>query len=232
MRLLSVSSDAKTVKGEKRGYLTGILYLAPADTAGVGNLCPHSTPGCRATCLFTAGRAMVFPAIIKARIARTKLLKSNQLVFHAQLDREIACLVKQAERRGLTPCVRLNGTSDLPELASVVSQRWPSVQFYDYTKVPRPELRRRANYHITFSRSETNWRLCELALSNGVNVAVVFDVKRGEPLPDRYEGYRVLDGDASDLRFLDKHFSSHGIIIGLRAKGKARRDTSGFVVKL
>ena len=128
--------------------------------------------------------------------------------------------------------MRINGTSDLPELASVVAQHWPDVQFYDYTKVPRPELRRRANYHITFSRSESNWRLCELALTNGVNVAVVFDVKRSKPLPDRYEGYRVIDGDVSDLRFLDRRTSAHGVIIGLRAKGKARRDKSGFVVKI
>lgn len=237
MRLLSVSADAKTVKGRKYGYLTGILYLAPASESGV-NVCASSTPRCRAGCLYTAGRGGVFPSVNRARLKRTRMLIANRGAFLSQLAREITAFVRKAGRLGLTPCVRVNGTSDLPWLALEMAARFPMVQLYDYTKHARPWERVRHNYHLTFSHSESNAAECEAALEHGVNVAVVFDTKRDQSLPISFyqTRNRVIDGDVSDLRFLDKFVSvrgvpqGRGVIVGLRAKGRARKDCSGFVV--
>jgi hypothetical protein len=223
-RYLSVSKDAKTVKGEKRGYLTGILYLSPANEAGPEvNLCPKSTAECRYGCLYTAGMAGVFGNIIAGRLERTRQYLANPAAFYNTLALDIGRLIVEAGLRGLTPCVRLNGTSDLPKLGLILSARFPQVQFYDYTKIPRPWLRRRANYHLTFSHSGENRAECLQALKRGVNVAVVFDTRKGEVLPQEWEGYRVVDGDQSDLRFLDPV----GVVVGLRAKGLAKKLESG-----
>jgi hypothetical protein len=116
----------------------------------------------------------------------------------------------------------------LPKLVAPLAEEFKDVQFYDYTKLPKPYKRTRSNYDITFSRSETNEKDCLDALANGINVAVVFSTKKNEKLPDSYLGYEVISGDEHDLRFLDKK----GVIVGLTAKGKAKRDTSGFVVKV
>ena len=128
----------------------------------------------------------------------------------------------------MTPAIRVNGTSDLPRLVTPLAEEFADVQFYDYTKLPKPWTRVKPNYDLTFSRSETNERDCLDALNNGINVAVVFSTKKTEPLPDEYLGYEVINGDEHDLRFLDKK----GVIVGLTAKGRAKRDTSGFVVKV
>jgi hypothetical protein len=226
MKLLSVSHDAKTIKGEKKGYLTGILYLAPADSSGVTNTCASASAGCKAACLFTAGRAAAFPMINRARIRKTKFLIQDRSAFVLQLCSEIEALVRKAKRDGLKPCVRLNGTSDLPYLAHTIAPMFPHVQLYDYTKHPRPWERTLPNYHLTFSLSETNIDDAMDALMHGVNVAVVFGVKRGHQLPKTWQGYKVYDGDLHDLRFKT---DPHSRIIGLRAKGRARKDCSGFV---
>lgn len=227
MKLLSVSSDAKTIKGEKQGYLTGILYLAPASTSGI-NVCAMATEGCKNGCLSKAGRAAIFPAIEKARIRKTRELFANRNAFLLQLEKDIKALVRKASREDLIPCVRLNGTSDLPWLALELADWFPEVQFYDYTKLPQAWTRTRSNYHLTFSHSESNETECVNALSHGLSVAVVFDTRKGRELPDTWHGFKVIDGDVSDLRFLDTPAS----VIGLRAKGKiAKHDcTSGFVV--
>ena len=226
MRLLTIE-NAKTVKGEKLGYLTGILYLAPAHESGVMNICPMSTEGCRKDCLYTAGRG-VFTAIIAARVRKTQWLASDREGFMAQLRKDIGSLVTRAKREGLTPAVRVNGTSDLPWLAQAMAVEFPAVQFYDYTKIPRPWARTLSNYHLTFSLSESNYVDALEVLRQGMNVAVVFNVKRGQPLPDTWNGVPVVDGDAHDLRFLDAHRLA--LVVGLRAKGRARKDTgSGFV---
>ena len=226
MKLLTVA-NAKTTKGEKLGYLTGILYLAPADESGVMNTCPMSTAGCRAACLYTAGRASMFPMINRARVRKTLWLHSNPAGFRAQLCKDIASLVKTAARLHLIPAVRVNGTSDLPNLALEMAAAFPDVQFYDYTKIPRPWQRTRSNYHLTFSLSESNRTDAISALQHGVNVAVVFNTRKTESLPDTWEGFGVVSGDIHDLRFLDAHHT--GLVIGLYAKGRAKRDTSGFV---
>src|SRR5262249_25256337 len=138
---------------------------------------------------------------------------------------------------GLTPVVRLNGTSDLPwhmlrlNDGRTVMETFPDIQFYDYTKHPqRAALGAKgglpSNYAVTFSRSEENGADVDRVLAAGANTAVVFTTRKGQALPDTYRGVRVVDGDHDDLRFLDPH----NVVVGLRAKGKARRDTSGFVV--
>jgi hypothetical protein len=241
--LLTVGHDAKTIKGEKKGYLTGILYLAPASLGGP-NLCAYSTPGCRAGCLYTAGRGIMAP-VQAARLRRTTLFHADRDAFMAMLVTDIQALIRAAKRRGMKPAVRLNGTSDLPwenirldhegrRVPSLI-EMFPRVQFYDYTKNPVRAAagigragRLPRNYSLTFSRSETeeNERAVLALLHNGANVAVVFPTK--EAFPATWHGYKVFDGDRSDLRFLDPP-GSH--VIGLRAKGKARQDTSGFVAK-
>ena len=223
--LLSVNADTKTIKGKKKGYLTGILYLAPAETSGI-NVCAMATAGCKAGCLNKAGRAGIFPAIEVARIRKTRELFADRAAFIGQLHQNICALVRKAKRENLIPCVRVNGTSDLPWLAQEMASRFPNVIFYDYSKLPGTAERMTSNYHLTFSHSETNEQACIEALHAGVNVAVVFDTKKNRVLPDTWNGFKVIDGDVSDLRFLDEA----GTVVGLRAKGPAKRDCSGFVV--
>ena len=224
MNLLSVSADAKTIKGEKKGYLTGILYLLPADSSGIINVCANATPGCKASCLNTAGRG-AFSSVQQGRMRKTKWLVQDRPGFMEQLHHDIELLAKQAKEQGFKPCVRLNGTSDLPWMAKEMQYQFPKIQFYDYTKHPFPWTRMDANYHLTFSLSERNEVHAGECLMNRVNVAVVFDTKKGEPLPKFWKGWRVIDGDLSDLRFKDPK----GVIVGLRAKGRAKKDCSGFV---
>lgn len=228
--LLAIGSDAKTVKGQRRGYLTGILYGAPAETSGVMNTCLFATAGCKASCLFTAGRAAFTPSIITGRINKTRWYHAEPETFIAKLRHEIAALVRKAERQGMTACVRLNGTTDIAKLALQMSAEFPTVQFYDYTKLPKPWLRQRANYSLTFSLSENNESDAREALQHGVNVAVVFKTKKGHALPASFMGHEVIDGDLTDLRFTDgKAKDGRAVIVGVRAKGKAKKDVSGFV---
>ena len=146
------------------------------------------------------------------------------------LDREIAAHVRRAERHGLKPAVRLNATSDIPweGVARELLARWRSrgVVFYDYTKSPERAIRQ--PYHLTFSRSESNDADCERVIDAGGTVAVVFSTRKGESLPATFRGRKVIDADEHDLRFLDPR----GVWAGLRAKGPARKDSSGFVVQL
>lgn len=225
-QLLSVGIDAKTVKGEKHGYLTGILYLAPAEESGVTNVCTSSTAECRKFCLYNSGRAIAFPKIKRARIARTKLLYRGREKFLSYLRYDIAALYHTAEVLGLTPAVRLNGTSDLPWLAKRMAEEFPNIQFYDYTKHPKPWLRTRPNYALTMSYSGRNLIECLEYLKRSGTVAVVFDQKRGGKLPEKWMQYPVVDGDLNDLRFLDPY----GVVVGLRIKATGKKVvTGGFV---
>ena len=228
-KLLSFDGNAKTIKGQKKGFLTGILYLSPADESGITgfNACPKSTAGCRASCLYTAGRASMFPLINQARQRKTREYVTDPEGFKDRLRADIRALVRKAERDNLTPCVRINGTSDIPKLALQMAVEFPDVAFYDYSKIPQPWKRMLPNYHITFSLSEDNRTDAIETLQHGCNVAVVFDTRKGQPLPDTWEGFPVVNGDESDLRFLDVHRT--GLVIGLYAKGRAKRDNSGFV---
>lgn len=237
--LLTVANP-KMVKGEKLGYQTAILHLSPHKGSGVANVCSHASPGCIAACLNTAGRGGMdldedgLNVIQAARIRRTRYFKSNRDEFMAQLITEITKHVKIALKNELIPCVRLNGTSDLP-WENIKVQQWnnvfalfPNLQFYDYTKVPI-RLRQRAlelnNYSLSFSLSENNKVKAEEAAAAGINVVAVFARKRSEDLPKKFLGRPVIDGDLSDLRFLDPQ----GVIVGLRSKGRGKVDTTGFV---
>lgn len=237
--LLSVNADAKTVKGQKKGYMTGVLYLAPDTTSGIANTCPFATEGCRKACLFTAGHAGFLPNIIPSRIDKTRFFKFDNEGFMNNLSKSVAALVRKSDREGYTPAVRLNGTSDLPwenvkgAEGKTIMEQYPNVQFYDYTKNPsRMDQYIKGgmpkNYHLTFSRSETNDAATMEILKNGGNAAIVFDTKRGRPLPTEWNGYKVIDGDETDVRFLD----DKSTVIGLRAKGKAKKDTTGFVLNV
>lgn len=219
--------NAKTAKGEKKGYLTGILYLKPHESGGGVNLCPMASLGCIMSCLNKAGRG-AFDTVQAGRQRKTDLLRKDRKQFILDLVSEVQKLVKRAQKLDLIPCVRINGTSDLPALAREVAKLCPTVQFYDYTKLPNPQKRTLKNYHLTFSRSEINTDECLQALENGINVAVVFE----KVLPKKFWGFEVINGDETDLRFLDKKGKNgKGLIIGLTAKGKAKKDKTGFVVR-
>lgn len=222
MKLLSLS-NLKTRKGEKHGWLTGILHLAPARLSG-HNVCPMASKGCAAACLNTAGFGGIFPGVQRARIAKTKLFFSDRTAFLAILAGEIAQWQLAAKAKGMRLAVRLNGTSDIAWERFDIIQRFPDVTFYDYTKIPnRVMTNTLPNYHLTFSRSESNEEQAKLLANLGHNVAVVFS----KTLPKTYWGKRVVNGDLTDLRFKDPK----GVIVGLTAKGRGQTDKSGFVVR-
>ena len=230
MKLLT-TANFKTVKGEKLGYLTGILYLAPAKISGY-EVCPRRSAGCTEACLYTAGMG-AFSTVQQARIKKTKQFFEDRDNFLMQLRKDITALVRKAKKTNMIPAIRLNGTSDIEWTRFGIMEEFPDVQFYDYTKVlsriEHPEQDRPANYHITFSRNESNDDECEKALRLGFNVAAVFSTKKGEMFPKSWKEYFVYDGDETDLRFEDP---KGGFIIGLRAKGKAKKDLSNFVIKV
>lgn len=211
------------MKGQKQGYLTGILYLSPA-TEGDGktNLCGGSSEECVLACLHNEGRARIFKTIKLARIRRTVAYLADFNAFVERLTADIVRLEKHAKAEGLIPTVRLNGTADQPKLALALAARFPHIQFYDYTKLGRAWERVRSNYHLTYSFSGENFAACMEALQRGLNVSVVFQ----KSLPETWNGYRVINGDESDLRFLDES----GVIVGLKAKGQSsKRPTGGFI---
>lgn len=224
MKLLS-TANPKIQKGAKLGYLSFILHLAPADLSGK-ETCPKRTTGCSAACLNTAGRGGMFKRgettnmIQQARIRKTKWFFEDRAGFMLQLERDIRQGIKQAARLGLTPVFRLNGTSDLSWEKYGIIEKFPTVQFYDYTKVLGRKVQHLPNYHLTFSAADGNEADVARAVREGMNVAVVFD-----RLPEQYMGRRVVDADDHDLRFLDPK----NTIAGLKAKGRARKDTTGFV---
>lgn len=225
---LLTTGNTKTLKGEKKGYITYILHLAPAEVAGVGNMCPMSTFGCREGCLNLSGHGGMLHkdtgtnAVQEARKRKTRFFAQDRAGFIALLKQDIAKAVKQAERKGMTPVFRLNGTSDIAWEKFDIIQSFPDVQFYDYTKIPGRKVSHLPNYHLTFSRAEDNELNVRRAVANGMNVAVVFR----KSLPEKWRGLEVINGDESDLRFLD----AENVIVGLKAKGRARKDTTGFVV--
>lgn len=226
MKLLS-TKNYKTSKGEKLGILTGVMYLAPASISGY-EVCPRRSVGCTEACLYTAGMG-AFSNVQQARIAKTKAFFEQREDFLNQLRADIKALVRKAKKDNMIPAVRLNGTSDIEWTRFGLMEEFPDVQFYDYTKVyNRLEKEIPSNYHVTFSKNESNAIECVNALKLGVNVAVVFATKKGDALPETWNGYPVYDGDDTDVRFQDP---KGGYVIGLRAKGKAKKDMTDFVVR-
>jgi len=239
MKLLSVGNP-KTLKGMTQGYMTYILHLAPATLSG-HNTCHKATAGCIAACLNTAGRGGMFKkgentnVIQKARIRKTVFFYEERAGFFEWLVADIKLAIKQAAKQNLVPVFRLNGTSDISwekytvEVDGVtyinIFAAFPNVQFYDYTKVLGRKVNNIANYHLTFSAADGNDADVMSAMTQGYNIAVVFGIKKGSAMPETYKFMPVFNGDESDLRFLDPANS----VVGLYAKGKAKKDTSGFV---
>jgi hypothetical protein len=224
MKLLS-KNNTKTLKGEKIGIMTFGLSLVPNILNGIINLCPFASEGCIRACLETAGRG-VFKNVRKARMDRTMFFVKNQKAFIAQLEGEIDAAEKTAKRAGMLCAVRLNVLSDVGWHKLLNLARWPDVQFYDYTpNTPRMiqflQGKLPPNYHLTFSRKENNQAAVEVIAKMGGNIAVVFD-----QLPETYLGRPVVNGDDTDVRFLD----GNGVVVGLKAKGQGKKDTTNFVV--
>ena len=232
MSILSIESDPKTIKGSSLGWLTGVIYLLPHRSHGLGpNLCFGSSPECRKGCLVYSGRGMS-PSVWDARMARTREFIENKERYMDALLNEIARFAGTAKRRGMHPAIRLNGTSDIAYerikvQGKTVFEHFPSVQFYDYTKIA---IRMEAwmngdmprNYDLTFSRSETNEDTCLCLLARGARVSACFD-----PKPLTYYGFDVVDGDEHDLTFLQPH----GVWLGLRPKGRMTKESKGFVIR-
>ncbi len=231
MKLLN-SGNAKTRKGEKRGFITYGIHLAPSNLSGF-NVCKDASKGCAAACLNTAGRGAM-SSVQKARIEKTHLFFTDKQRFLSMLWDEVETAIRSATKKGMTPCFRLNLTSDLPFEkikfhGSNIFDSFQGVQFYDYSKSEERACNFAAgllpsNYWLTYSRSEvsTHQELVAM-LQSQVNVAIVFANK----LPLMWEGFQVIDGDSDDLRFLDKR----GVVVGLKAKGKGKVDSTGFVLQ-
>ena len=242
--LLTVNADSKTIKGLKRGFLTGVQYLMPADGSGIVNLCPFASPGCKASCLNTAGRGdpRMGNSVQLARLTRTAYFQMHRDCYMEMLMSETERLLRKADRASLEAVIRLNGTSDVKwestpvrvsglVVADNIMSLYKTTQWYDYTKWAydkRPSESLPENYHLTFSLSEDNFPEAIHNLEMGRNVAAVFDTRKHEALPTEHMGYPVFDADDSDLRFLDPV----GVWCGLRAKGYAKKDDSGFVIKV
>lgn len=224
-KLLS-TANPKIQKGAKLGYLSFILHLSPSDVAGAGNTCPKATAGCKAACLNTAGRGGMFTpeqgtnTIQEARKRKTREFFADKAAFAETLKADITKAIKYAAKQGLTPVFRLNGTSDIAWEKYGIIEQFPTVQFYDYTKILGRKVSHLPNYHLTFSAADGNDADVAKAIAQGMNVTVVFD-----KIPETYMGKAVFDADDTDLRFLDPK----GAVLGLKAKGRARKDTTGFV---
>jgi len=229
------SENPKAIKAQAMGWLNAIHYMAPYSLANVGNLCPNATEGCKALCLGVhSGAAIYYKSVTRSRIAKAKRFMSDRQGYMSDMAKAIKSEIKKAKKANLKLCIRPNGSTDIAfesvkhgDLSLV--NMFPDVQFTDYTKSFQRALKHAkglmpTNYHVTFSRSESNDEQCLAILQAGGNVAVVF----GGALPSTWQGYPVIDGDKSDLRHLD----GKGVVVGLTPKGpKAKKDQSGFVLR-
>ena len=227
--LIGVGNSAKIIKGDSEEYVTAIMYLKPYKTVFKGkvhNLCAMADKAkCHEGCLNTAGRGQM-GVVQRGRERKTQLYFSDRIGFMDALINDLTIFSRRQRKKNIQPCVRLDGTSDTGMGAKVAPQ-FPEIQFYDYTKViKRAYQDKPSNYHITLSYSEADPDYAEQVLTavreTGTNAAVVFRDK----LPKTFKGLPVIDGDKDDLRFLDPQ----GVIVGLKAKGKAKNDRSGFVI--
>ena len=227
-----LSQGMTNAKTKKNKLKTFILYLAPYNQNSKGvNICPHASKGCAAACLFSAGRGK-FSNVVKSRINKTEYFLRDKKNFLHQLHKEIIQEYYKAKNGNYKIAIRLNGTSDLDFLHLLrvnfgfCSESYSdNMVFYDYTKDIRRAVKYKDfneyNYKLTFSHSECNSLICELAIKNKINVAVVF-----EKMPIKYLNTWVVNGDQSD----DIMLEHSGVILGLKAKGDARTDQSGFVI--
>ena len=226
-----LSEGLTNAKTKKNSIKTFILYLAPYKQNDKGiNICPMASKGCAAACLYSAGRGK-FSNVQSSRINKTNYFIYNKELFIKQLASEIIRETAKAEKKGEKVAFRLNGTSDLDFVYLLekyaglnIEDLHPTAIFYDYTKIlgKVKKYKDHSNYFLTFSRAEDNESAAIAALNDGANVSIVFN---GE-LPNYWRGYKVIDGDASDIVML----YNKNVVLGLRAKGDARKDTTGFAV--
>jgi hypothetical protein len=211
------------------GFITQAQYLSPASESG-WQFCPFRSPGCESSCLGHSSGLMVTSTSKQARINRSTLLMTDRIAYGAKAIKEISALERKAIKANKRAAVRLNADSDIRWESMrfggmTLMDRFKDCQFYDYTKWPS-HLRQNlpANYHLTYSRSElTTSEDIKREIDSGRNVAVVFDA-----IPTTWEGLPVIDGTKNDLRFLDPT----GVIVGLKTIGLAKKDITGFVVRL
>lgn len=233
--MLSIDTNAKTIKGQQYGYMTGVLYLAPYNLSGYNVCAMAEIAECHIPCLNSAGRG-AFDSVQDARIKKTKLFFEDRPAFFARLIPSIRSLIRKAHKQSLIPLCRLDGTSDIKwenidfEYEGVqytnIFEMFPDLQFYDYTKIPNRRVDHIPNYDLTFSYSGVVafQPYVRKAIDAGYRIAVVF--RNREDIPAEFLGTTCVDGDDSDLR----HEDPHGVVVALYAKGKAKRDTSGFVI--
>ena len=225
------SGSTKIEKSNKLSdkYFSRIIYLAPDDLAdGKNTLCPYAKIAkCSEACLNTAGMGK-FSNVQQSRIRKSLLFLNDQQEFMKQLVQDANKFLKECDRLGKKPALRLNGTSDIQwETIEVdghenIFAMFPQIQFYDYTKIPTRKVEHIPNYHLTWSYSQANDKYATLFDKVSNNIAVVFR----DVLPKVFKGLRVIDGDKHDMRFLD----DTQVVVGLVAKGQGKKDTSGFVI--
>jgi hypothetical protein len=229
-KLLSVNSNPKIDKSNKvsNKYWSCIMHLRPIST----KICPYQDIAkCKDACLNTAGLGGVYPSIQKARQKKTDLFLNDRDEFMRVLVKDINTFIRACQRKDKRPAIRLNGTSDIQwEYIEIdgyenIFAMFPEVQFYDYTKIPTRKIDHIPNYHLTWSYSEANNKYAKMFDKVPNNKAVVF---KNKILPSMFKGLKVIDGDTHDMRFLDEPNS----VVGLKAKGKARQDKSGFVINV
>jgi hypothetical protein len=232
-QLLSIGTNAKTVKGNKLGFLTGVMYLAPSDLSGY-QVCPMAKMArCEDPCLYRAGRG-VFNSTQMARINKTKEFFNEQHAFMHTLVYSINALIRQAKKKGLTPLVRLNGTSDIRwenirfeymNKYLTIFEVFPDIQFYDYSKiVNRKDIPSNYDLTVSYSGAPGFQKYVQKAINAGERIAVVF--RHQENIPESFLGMESIGGDDSDIR----HIEPKNVVVALYAKGKAKKDTSGFVI--
>ena len=222
------NSNPKVKKGNTKDsdYITTIMHLRPVST----RICPYQDIAkCKTACLNTAGLGGIIPSIQKSRQTKTDLFLNDRETFMTMLYKDIEKFVRFCEKKNKKPALRLNGTSDIQwetikHEGVTVFEKFPQVQYYDYTKIPTRKISHIPNYHLTWSYSEANQKYANYFDKLKYNIAVVFSSKT---LPPMFKGLRVIDGDKTDMRFLD---GNKRVVVGLKAKGKAKTDTSGFVI--
>ena len=235
-KLIASGADAKTIKGNGDKYETAIMYMMPWKSSGI-NVCANAEiAGCIEGCLFTAGRGAM-NTVQQSRAKKTEWFAKDRVGFMAAMVVDCGKFAKYCAKQSVKPVIRLNGTSDIrweriPVVKDDVTYEnifaaYPDIQFYDYTKIANRKVDSIDNYYLIFSYSEADVRYkpqVDIALAKGMNMAVVWrDI---ECIPDTFLDRPVVSGDADDLRFLDPS----NVIVSLYAKGRAKKDTSGFVL--
>lgn len=223
-----LSDGSTNTKTAKNNLQTFILYLAPSDIIGTHNLCPMASAGCKSSCLYSAGRGR-FSNVQLSRINKAKFWAYDRQAFYIQLANELLKIHEKSNFEKIA--IRLNGTSDIDHLSLLkrytgidfLDGFYSNLLFYDYTKNINVFKRYfGTNYKLTFSKSETNFDECLEVINMGGNIAAVFAAE----LPEEYGGIKVINGDESDLRYFDPV----NVIVGLKSKGDAKKDTTGFVI--